>query len=83
MCKATSTHHAWVTGALNSAWHAVFNFLKKYQLEKGPMQPYWSAKIREFIEKWGTIDEMEITPDGTAYLQVLLGQLNPNEQVKV
>lgn len=47
------------------------------------MQPFWTAKIKELVEKWGVIDEMEIESDGTAHLQVILGQLKPREQVKV
>lgn len=44
--EATSVHHAWVLGALNSAWRAVFNVFH------GNLQ-----KQKEVIEKWGVPDE--------------------------
>ena len=44
--EATSVHHAWVLGALNSAWRAVFNALISMP-----------DKRKELIEKWGIPDE--------------------------
>lgn len=44
--EATSMHHAWVLGALNSAWRAVYNALIN--------QPY---KRKLLVERWGTPDE--------------------------
>ena len=80
---ATSSHHAWVVGALNSAYRGVFNFLKKYQMEKGPMRRHWQKKIDELKEKWGTIDELDTGINGTAHLSVMLGRLRPEEHVQV
>ncbi|KAF9473297.1 hypothetical protein BDN70DRAFT_817464 [Pholiota conissans] len=44
--EATSVHHAWVLGALNSAWRAVYNALDGH--------PEFQAKL---IELWGIPDE--------------------------
>jgi monoamine oxidase len=44
--EATSAHHAWVLGSLNSAWRAVFNALNGYD----DLQ----QKLRD---NWGTPDE--------------------------
>lgn len=44
--EATSAHHAWVLGSLNSAWRSVYN-----GLEGRP------DKQRELIAKWGIPDE--------------------------
>jgi len=80
---ATSTHHAWIVGALNSSYRGVYNMLKKYQLEKTPMRRHWQKKIIELQTKWGTIDELDTSPEGTAHLNVLLGRLRGNEMVVV
>lgn len=45
--EATSVHHAWVLGALNSAWRAVYNLLLNQRPEK----------IRDLKERWGMPDE--------------------------
>ncbi|OCH84180.1 hypothetical protein OBBRIDRAFT_742042 [Obba rivulosa] len=45
--EATSVHHAWVLGALNSAWRAVYMALL----------PYGEAKRRSLINRWGIPDE--------------------------
>ncbi|KAF5325024.1 hypothetical protein D9619_010095 [Psilocybe cf. subviscida] len=44
--EATSVHHAWVLGALNSAWRAVYNALHQYP-----------QKQTELINLWGIPDE--------------------------
>lgn len=44
--EATSAHHAWVLGALNSAWRAVFNALIGDE-----------TKQAKLIERWGIPDE--------------------------
>lgn len=46
--EATSVHHAWVVGALNSAWRAVYNAL-------------WDDDLREqLVAKWPVPDEEDI-----------------------
>ncbi|KAK7678543.1 hypothetical protein QCA50_018415 [Cerrena zonata] len=45
--EATSVHHAWVLGALNSAWRAVYNVLLKQRPDKIPL----------LIKNWGIPDE--------------------------
>ncbi|KAK7691011.1 hypothetical protein QCA50_006114 [Cerrena zonata] len=47
--EATSVHHAWVLGALNSAWRAVFNALI--------CRP---DKRRELVKRWPTPDEESV-----------------------
>jgi CRISPR/Cas system-associated protein endoribonuclease Cas2 len=63
----------------------VYYFLKKQQMEADPlvMRPHWQKKIDDFVDEWGTIDEVEIEPKGFAHLQVMLGQLETNEQVEL
>ena len=61
--EATSAHHAWVLGALNSAWRAVYNAL-------GKLSPEERIKGRQrLIEFWGVPDEE--TPESLDYLAVL------------
>ena len=45
--EATSVHHAWVLGALNSAWRAVYNVLLMHKPEK----------IEDLKHRWGVPDE--------------------------
>ena len=47
--EATSVHHAWVLGALNSGWRAVYNALDRY--------PNAEKKRKDLIAKWGIPDE--------------------------
>lgn len=42
--EATSVHHAWILGGLNSAWRAVFNAVD-------------AGKKQELIDEWGVPDE--------------------------
>jgi hypothetical protein len=81
--EATSTHHAWVVGALNAAYRGVFHMLKKYQMEKTPMRRHWQRKIDELREKWGVVDEIDTGVEGTAHLQVMLGRVRAEEMVGV
>lgn len=47
--EATSIHHAWVLGALNAAWRAVYNVLQRD-----------IARRKELIREWGTPDEFDL-----------------------
>uniref|UniRef100_D8PKZ2 Amine oxidase domain-containing protein n=1 Tax=Schizophyllum commune (strain H4-8 / FGSC 9210) TaxID=578458 RepID=D8PKZ2_SCHCM len=51
--EATSAHHAWVLGALNSAWRAVYNALGMREDAK--------EKREVLIKKWGVPDEEDTT----------------------
>ena len=42
--EAISTRHAWVEGALDSAWRAVFEML---------LQPEYQSYRKKFFENWG------------------------------
>lgn len=47
--EATSIHHGWVLGALNSAWRAVYNVLAS------------SPKLRhQLVKGWGIPDEEDV-----------------------
>ncbi|TBU23609.1 hypothetical protein BD311DRAFT_673539 [Dichomitus squalens] len=49
--EATSVHHAWVLGALNSAWRAVYNAL-------GQLDPEEAVEKRKLlVDRWGIPDE--------------------------
>ena len=48
--EATSVHHAWIVGALNSAYRSVWEILKHEGL---------AEKMAELMKRWGVIDEVE------------------------
>jgi hypothetical protein len=49
--EALSSGHAWIIGAVNSAWRTVYEILCTEGLEE---------KKKQFIEQWGIIDEVDI-----------------------
>lgn len=49
--EALSSGHAWIIGAVNSAWRTVFEILDTEGLED---------KKKEFIDQWGVIDEVDM-----------------------
>ncbi|RPB09826.1 amine oxidase [Morchella conica CCBAS932] len=72
--EASSGHHAWIVGSLDSAQRALEYAMVKFGLRE----------IAEKIEaKWGPVGEVELSADGTAHLQVGLGYLRPEEVVKL
>ncbi|KAK0119690.1 hypothetical protein ONS95_011126 [Cadophora gregata] len=63
--EATSTTHAWVLGALNSAWRGVYQFLQKQESEGEEYQEFWQRKMEALILEFGEPDELEVlTPRG-------------------
>ncbi|KAF9882702.1 hypothetical protein FE257_005510 [Aspergillus nanangensis] len=52
--EASSIHHGWVVGALNSAYMAVYRFLSRFK--------QWRA-IEKLERDWGTVYEMRIGND--------------------
>ena len=68
--EAMSAHHAWIVGALESAWRAVYQFLCKFGMVK---------EIDELIKQFGNVPEVETGKSGTAHLQVLLGRFPQDE----
>jgi len=56
--EATSVHHAWVVGALNSAYRTVAEILMTLPDGK---RHWYLTKLRE---NWGTVDEIEIDEPG-------------------
>ncbi|XHG06501.1 hypothetical protein AWENTII_009693 [Aspergillus wentii] len=69
--EASSTHHAWIVGSLESAYRSVYYFLRKYK--------QWDA-IEALKKKWDKIPELEMEEDGTAHLQMFLGSLKEEDQ---
>ena len=77
--EALSTRHAWVVGALDSAWRAVHEILL--------VTPQWRYKLDEFYKKWGFNEEWidpkasldtsrggeeEVDPKDNMFLKLLL-----------
>lgn len=49
--EATSVHHAWVAGAINSAWRAVFNALgRRNEALRKELMVNWPAPNEEDVE---------------------------------
>lgn len=71
--EASSSHHAWIVGALDSAHGAVYQFLYRYRM--------WDA-MRKLEKNWGKVADLEIGKGGTAHLQVALGALGAEEYVR-
>lgn len=72
--EASSAHHAWIVGALDSALASVHRFLRRFGLWE------YRDKLKEL---WVTPGEVEDDVDGTLHLQVALGQLPPHLMVRV
>ncbi|KAK0757469.1 hypothetical protein N5P37_010194 [Trichoderma harzianum] len=73
--EASSVHHAWIIGSLESAYTAVYQFLYKYKM--------WDY-LRLLLERWQYgLQELETGKHGTAHLQFILGSLPKEYQVKV
>lgn len=72
--EAASAHHAWIVGALDSAVAAMHRFLFRFQLHDA---------IEALKEQWGQPEELEAGKFGTMHLQVALGTLREENQVKV
>lgn len=72
--EAASAHHAWIVGALDSAYAAVYRFLFRFQM--------WDA-MKKLEKEWDTVDELEVGEEGTVHLQVMLGKLRKKHQYRV
>lgn len=72
--EASSAHHAWIVGALDSAYMAVYRFLYRFSM--------WDA-LEKLKEQWGLVDELEVGEEGTVHLQVMLGTLRKKDQYRV
>ncbi|MCJ1393282.1 hypothetical protein MMC18_006154 [Xylographa bjoerkii] len=78
--EASSAHHAWISGALDSAARAVYYFLKKYNLT-------------EYMEKlnhnWGPIPDVDDEAEGRedesspAEWQLYLAEREPKDKIRV
>ncbi|KAK4449750.1 putative L-amino-acid oxidase precursor [Podospora aff. communis PSN243] len=73
--EASSAHHAWIVGALDSAFAAVSKFIKRFDM---------GHKLQQQLEdQWGSLDELETGETGTMHLQVAMGMLPKENQFKV
>ena len=66
-----SVHHAWIAGALNSAYRGVYMFLERFNLKK---------KQKELEKLFGTVHEVDYA---SAYVQSEIGKMPPSKQPKV
>ena len=70
--EATSTHHAWIVGALESGYRAVSAFFGRFGM--------WEAR-RKLRQEFGPPPgEVEAGENGTEHLQVLVGSLDEAER---
>ncbi|GAB1319136.1 Amine oxidase domain-containing protein [Madurella fahalii] len=72
--EASSAHHAWIVGSLNSAYMAVHKFLRRFEL--------WEY-IQKLEERWGTVDELDSGRYGSVHIQNALGKLPEGQHVRV
>ncbi|OJD38025.1 l-amino acid oxidase [Diplodia corticola] len=72
--EASSAHHAWIVGALDSALAATQLYLHRF----GKYE-----HIAVLREKWGNVAELDMGEKGSAHLQILLGSLPKKFQVKI
>ncbi|CAH0057797.1 unnamed protein product [Clonostachys solani] len=72
--EAASVHHAWIVGALDSAYSAVYKFLYRFKL-------YHHIAILQ--RRWGDVEELETGKHGTVHLQVALGALQEKYKIQV
>ncbi|KAA8645834.1 hypothetical protein EYZ11_011931 [Aspergillus tanneri] len=72
--EASSTHHAWIVGALDSAYAAVHRFLLRFK------QHDYITKLEKMFN---TVDELEPGLHGTEDWQVVLGMLRKGQHVTV
>ncbi|OAX37381.1 FAD/NAD(P)-binding domain-containing protein [Rhizopogon vinicolor AM-OR11-026] len=66
--EASSVHHAWVVGALESAQRAVILSLLRFGRQD---------LAKKVEERWGPVSELEWEGQGTAHVQAMLGRLAP------
>jgi monoamine oxidase len=64
--EASSVHHAWVVGALDSAVAAVHKFLRKY---------YPVEVVKRLRAEWNDPEEIEAGVNGTVHLQLAFDEL--------
>ncbi|KAI1406314.1 hypothetical protein F4819DRAFT_441224 [Hypoxylon fuscum] len=70
--EASSAHHAWIVGALDSALSSVYCFLQRFYLDE------YKKKLENI---WGKVDELGEGKSATTGLQVALGTLREGQHV--
>jgi monoamine oxidase len=71
--EASSGHHGWIGGSLDSALASVHKFLRRFDM--------WE-KQRELKDLWDMPPEVEDGIDGTLHLQVALGMIPTSDVVR-
>ena len=66
-----SVHHAWIAGALNSAYRGVYMFLERFNLKD---------KQEELKTRFGIVHELDYD---SAYVQSEIGRMAPSKQPKL
>ncbi|MCJ1381525.1 hypothetical protein MMC17_004636 [Xylographa soralifera] len=78
--EASSAHHAWISGALDSAARAVYYFLKKYHL---------TDYMKKLNRNWGPIPDVDDEADenedesSPAEWQLFLAEREPKDKIRV
>ncbi|KAK4169897.1 L-amino-acid oxidase [Cladorrhinum sp. PSN259] len=72
--EASSSHHAWIVGSLDSAYYAVAKFLFRF----GMFEYYDKLKAR-----WGELAELDDGVHGSLHIMTILGELPEGQHVKV
>lgn len=71
--EASSGHHAWIGGCLDSALASVHKFLRRFDM--------W-GKQHDLKDRWDMPPQVEDGIDGTLHLQVALGMISTSEVVR-
>ncbi|KFA80332.1 hypothetical protein S40288_09609 [Stachybotrys chartarum IBT 40288] len=71
--EASSGHHGWIGGSLDSALASVHRFLKRFDMRE---------KQQELKGLWDMPPEVEDGIDGTLHLQVALGMISTSDVVR-
>lgn len=71
--EASSGHHGWISGSLDSALASVHKFLKRFDLRE---------KQQELKGLWDMPPEVEDGIDGTLHLQVALGMVPTSDLIR-
>ncbi|KAK3985459.1 L-amino-acid oxidase [Cladorrhinum sp. PSN332] len=72
--EASSSHHAWIVGALDSAYFAVAKFLFRFGMFE------YLDKLKE---RWGELVELDDGVHGSLHILTLLGELPEGQHVRV
>lgn len=80
--EASSAHHAWIVGALDSALRAFMYTMIRFGMREQAEKVGKEVAKKVGVE-WGDVGEVELDRGGTAHLQVVLGCLKPEDMILV